>query len=519
MRKVQNGVRLFLQPSSSLRHTGFTATRFASSLREENKQPFVLPRSVIDLDALGSKFVKQWDDMGVSEREAYSYTRIAGTEIETKKMSTQPHFSPPPAKIQATPADVWNYTLLANPRGPGRNPSQYRELEMLFSNYDIWRRDRVLDKQRKLLNGLPDSATYPDFFKPRVDPIRVDLMDIATVTTLIQSCRDWHDFRRLVSVLSTTVEGCTSMALSGKQMSNAVQRFRANAEKPTDDEVLCLLNNLTLNLRSKGLLSHIGSRFCNLCIYYACRCHALQAVEMYLQISQDNLFATNFNTGKGALVLFWDLIKNKRNNRKTCNYERHAKVDEVVKLLTGRASDIDPVLGEENNTSFSSLLVQPYTKDSRGDHGLYDKYILLLGELGWSHSLQREWVRAADVGYTLSRNSRAILFSVALLLAKDRQGAKMALEEVFRTEIIATKSKSNPLPHQPLSLEEHVYLKRLLFMRYDLLDMPRGSPKDERSALGEASPLLDQFMIRFRKGPAEALHAIELVLSSKAKAE
>jgi hypothetical protein len=412
--------------------------RLASSRANE---PYVLPRLVIDLDAADSKFVRRWEDL-VEEEENLappeqpnlrgrreSMKKKYGTVEEGKMRPTVP------LKIlKTTPPDLFSYALLGDPEATGtskRNP----QLRALFRSRMVQPEDSAETKLQQL--------TY-DFALDEAERFRAsgfgDASELAIVDHITE-IRVFSKLRRTVSMLSRTVEGCQFLARNSTAILESIRLCRREngnrelglrCETVTGNMVLRLLNNLQLNMESKGV--EFGPRLSNAGLYYAGKTSHLVATRKYLQLLRAHSYATDWRTVSALRGLFRAMKYTPRG----LDLSKHFKKSDFLRLVSGWEEGI-PQNDEERELSFASLFAQ----DSSASFStwLYPRYLLALGELKRNKALWAEWKFAEQTKFRLQfppafrgneqSRFRTRMFAFAFLIGGDKHRALEVLQSVL----------------------------------------------------------------------------------------
>lgn len=276
-------------------------------------------------------------------------------------------------------------------------------------------------------------------------------------------CHTWGNLRSYISLLSSTREGCLFLAEHGQFVLNSIRRCRKSQadklyhEEVTPEMTLSLLNNLRLNMNSKGV--GMGAALCNAGLYYAVKALNLPAVRLYLQYMRQAQYTPSWRA-RGALASLFRAVEGGPHRRIGDATQKVA----ALELITGWEGGTKPRGGEPRIICFAGLAFGNAQKEFC--FTIYPKYIMGLGELGLTDAIYAEWMAPDESRMDkLIRGDehlrfRAQLFAVAFLLAKEPQRALQILESV-------------PTDHEDPSTPT-----------YDSLPLrdwrPQWSPKDER---------------------------------------
>jgi hypothetical protein len=389
----------------------------------------MLPRLVIDLDAADSKVVRRLEDLegdALESPEDPKAMPLSAGSMQKKHRSIEEgeqKFRPQALKSLTTmPPDLLTYALLGDPIATRmRDEMQLREL---FRSRGIQPQDNAETKLQQLTLDFTTNAEEmlrdSDFREANEGAIMKQ----------ISACRMFSQLHRMVSMLSRNREGCQLLVRNGSAIMESVRKFRKRqfVDRPFPLTILLMLNNLQLNLESKGV--PIGPPLCNAALYYAARVYNLPAIQKYLRILLENSYATNFRTVWALKILFWAMESTPKGTDPKLQYETTA----VLRLVTGWEGGRAPRESEQRDLSFACLFYQDYSADFTTC--LYPRYIMGLGELRQSDALWAEWKSEDELRFpALIRGNdhmrfRAQMFALAFMVAKDQTRALEVLESV-----------------------------------------------------------------------------------------
>jgi len=433
----QKGICLFCRHALKLHPSIPTTKRLASS---RSNEPFILPRLVIDLDAADSKFVRRWEDIVLEENPAppeEPTVRGYRQSMEKKKKDGTVNLLPTSSlkTLITMPPDLLNYALLGDPIAT--TSIWYPQVRKLFQSRMIQPEDNTETKLQQLtFNFLIDET---ERFAASGFPEVSELAIVDQITEI----KVFSKLHRTISMLSRTVEGCQFLARNSIAILESIRKCRkaqkgvrpsskSFAEMVKAKMVLRLLNNLQLNMESKGV--DFGPRLSNAGLYYAGKLQRLPAVRKYLQILCANSYATDWRTVAALRFVF-----------RTARYEicvvdpsKHDRKSEFLRLLTGWEKDGIRQDGEKRSLSFASLCHQDSSTEFLTC--LYPKYLLALGEVKCTEALWAEWKSAeANAEYmpfpSFFRGAehmrfRARMFAFAFLVGGDKLRALEVLRWV-----------------------------------------------------------------------------------------
>jgi hypothetical protein len=430
----QKGICLFCRHALKLRPSIPFTKRLASS---RSNEPFILPRLVIDLDAADSKLVRRWEDIVLEENPAppkEPTVRGYRQSMEKKKKDGKFKLLPiSPLKTLITmPPDLLNYALLGDPTAT--RSIRYPQARKLFQSRMIQPEDSAETKLQQLtFNFLIDET---ERFAASGFPESSELAIVDQITEI----KVFSKLHRTIAMLSRTVEGCQFLARNSIAILESIRKCRKaqkdvrpssrSSEMFNAKMVLRLLNNLQLNMESKGV--DFGPRLSNAGLYYAGKLQRLPALRKYLQILCANSYATDWRTVAALRFVFrtsmYEISVVKRDDMKS----------EFLRLLTGWEKDGIRQDGEKRSLSFASLCHQDSSTEFLTC--IYPKYLLALGEVKCTEALWAEWKSAeANAEYmpfpSFFRGAehmrfRARMFAFAFLVGGDKLRALEVLRWV-----------------------------------------------------------------------------------------
>jgi hypothetical protein len=275
----QKGVCLLCRHVLESQQNTNVTKRFRSSLA---KEPYVLPRLVIDLDAADSKLVRKLDDLEEDTPEPLENLKAKQRHLyeEIKKGDRTFKEKVPLKTLNTTPPDLLFYALLGDPiASQTKKTPQLRnpQLRTLFRSRMIQPEDSAEIKLQQLtLDYTADEAE-------RLRSSGFGKVDEVAIIEQIRECRIFSKLHRMISMLSQTREGCQFLGRNGSTIiksvssSRRVQPMSPPVEKVPSNTVLRMFNNLQLNMESKGV--QLGTHLCNGALHYAGRSYNLPAVR------------------------------------------------------------------------------------------------------------------------------------------------------------------------------------------------------------------------------------------------
>lgn len=444
------GIYLFCRHDLSLRSSPRSARRLASDIQRE---PYVLPRLVIDLDAADSKYVRQAEESELkdwhprfsmkpqtSPRSIPNWNKRTILKKDRRGLST----------IQVTPPDLLTFALLGDPSGRWDPKTQY--LRSIYRYLKLDPEDGVNIKARQLTAGFTYNATE-----------RLSLAGMAehkkNEAYLSRQLRDSDDgggyphVARMISMLSTTKEGCSFLATRGNIIRKAINVCRKLQNQDnhqtivTSKMVLLLLNNLRLSMESKGM--YLPYEIASTALYYATKTWNLPAIRKYLEISP----------GDPSRVSEPTKILSSLVSRLLDEPERAtgSMMQATLELLTGWDGSKDLVVPGHRDLSFVSL----FGRFERSSFSL--AYLVGLAELGLKDTLQAEWEADSrnairNVFWEANMKLKAQSFAVAFLLAGDRDRALSILQSVAQHQTEHKDTLYDSLHYSPQPLEQEKFV-------------------------------------------------------------
>ncbi|PVH78970.1 hypothetical protein DL98DRAFT_232280 [Cadophora sp. DSE1049] len=476
------------------RHTARTRSRFNPPRRlasGPSAEPYVLPRLIIDLDAADSTFVRKVDEAPVPERTQIGelpVRRLGSFKENGDKVALRNAKPKAPLRtLKVTPIDLWAYGLLGITEFTPHQDSQ--GLREIISKRAIHPMDSADSVVKEILSAfaIDPSANLrrAGFCKENEEAILDQMLKIHSFSRL----------RRMISLLSSTKDGCRFLIKNGTYILDAIRANRKKQDRAQFSEripsstVLDLFNNLYINLESKGL--PLGPELCNGALYYASKSCNIAAIKMYLQLSRRHKYAPDWRARKALRSIILGLETDDRGLRK------EGRKTEAIELITGWRGGVAPRKGELRSTCFAYLSYMDTSEDIM--HTIYPAYILGLGELRLHGAIYAEFM-ARDpkrmnpilLGDEHKR-FRAQMFAIAFLLAKDKQHALQVLgsvppehEDITLSDDMKTmrtwRPNSSPMTFQeytPTPNSSNVWLLSLLYDHYSFHNcIPTPTLKD-----------------------------------------
>ncbi|PBP22925.1 hypothetical protein BUE80_DR006179 [Diplocarpon rosae] len=411
-------------------------TRHASSPR--NFEPYVLPRHVIDLDAADSKYVRKADNSSATSASALIYREDSIEETQYQRNKKKREIGKAPIDVtKVNPADLWSYILLGCDNAPSkflptaeglRLPLFTKaRLQIITKRMGIDSLDSVEVAMAHFVDGFSIDATK------NLQSAGFTRMKQATIRVFLRESKAWVTTRALVSMLSSTKQGCEFLARNGDALLTSLvlcrkaQVGRSYNEVLTPSMILRVLNNFRINASSKNV--QIGAQLCNAALYYAGKDACLPAIKIYLKMAQSCKYAPPDWRARAALSrLLFALVRGRR------GFKAEIERKKALELVTGWEGGMEPRAGQLRKPCFAYLafknMSQPFA------WAIYPKYIVGLGDLGMTEAIYAEWMSPepnrmdAILRGEEHRRFRSHMFAVAFLLADDPKRALQVLESV-----------------------------------------------------------------------------------------
>jgi hypothetical protein len=372
-------------------------TKGYASIRK--KDPYILPRFVIDLDANDSKYVRRAEDLEPNVPSEAKWTdrfrrrsHQKGKDDEREKRSLHRvqlmgWDSNGPFRTRITTAlDIFGYALQGDP--PSTRSSESSTLLEIFTEQRIYTSDNSETKIQQLLHDFATDETS------NLKMTWFGVLDVESIRLQIQRYTSFRRLSRAISMLSSTADGCRFLAANGDSVVEGVRsclKAQEYTEVPEPSAtvlaVIQLLNNLFLSMKSKGI--QIGPDLCNAGLYYSAKGFQLQSTKLYLETMVDNGYPTNLHAKRALSYLSLNTGRPRSfyttRNKLAIGIDRRQA---VLKLLTGWESNGTPLPGEQRKASFASLLSQNRNGDV--SINIYPDYVIGLGKMGESKVLLNE---------------------------------------------------------------------------------------------------------------------------------
>ncbi|KAF8859018.1 hypothetical protein BDZ45DRAFT_742832 [Acephala macrosclerotiorum] len=440
------GICLFCRHTLSLRSSPRAAKRFAS---DSQREPYVLPRLVIDLDAADSKYVRQAEEDELKEwrpespknpqtspRSTPDWKQVRILRRDPRGLST----------IQVTPPDLLTFALLGDPSRGWGPKTQY--LRSIYRYLQLDLEDGVDARAIQLTSEFTHNA------KERLSRAGF-AEDKRRKAYMSGQLGDFYDrggyphVARMISMLSTTKEGCSFLATRGNIIRRAIKCSRKAQNQDnrqtivTSEMVVLLLNNLRLSMESKGI--YLNYEIAGMALHYAAKSWNLPAIRTYLEISSGDPFRIT-----SPAHILCSLVSRLLNEpEKAAGSTRQA----TLELITGLDGSKNPVVSGHRDLSLASLFA------TQASNSFSLAYLVGLAELGLKDTLQAEWEadsRNAIKSEFWEANTKlkAQSFAAAFLLAGDRDRAFSILQSIAQDQTEDEDTLSDSLHYSPPPLEQ-----------------------------------------------------------------
>lgn len=450
--------------------------RYAST--KAKAQPYVLSRTVIDLDANDSTYVRRLEEEDTSSLspEDQEVRRLLTLQQRqafwdmTRRGMTNPELAVPAATVdrfdmRSTPPDLFSYAL-QGPRSHKHPTGTRAALRPLFLSHRIHPTYTTVSSTIKRLD-----------FGLHVDAIRTP------EKTRIHMEKFWENLRlsdyiskptqlgRLIDVLSSFKEGCKFLAEHIGDLAPALIRSPSSAAYR--EKTLIQLNNLSLNMESRGL--QLGEQLSNIGLYLAASYGSALGMKRYLASIKNNNYHINPLSTRAMVCLALHMLSPDATQ---------IRKSQLCSILTGWSND-SPSSNAKKQLSFSDIISHSFDhkfttsystvhsnqddqtpSDKEGDESninsfyenAYGIYLLVLAELKYSNTLMHEWKRF-NGSQSLSIPSLDVtsghILAFTFLVADERSLALSVLDHV------ATKISEE-------RAEPSLDLKRLIYIHYCL---------------------------------------------------
>jgi hypothetical protein len=408
--KGQQSIRLLYREVSSSRYGSHLCRQYSS---KRTREPYVLSRLVIDLDAADSKFVKRVEDVETGQQEFTVERQESNrTEIPTKSVHHRPFNI-----WRITPHDLLSYAFLGDVHPEDPN---HVELRNVARHNDILPIDSLETKIEQLISRYsPNSSS-------NLTHAGLDKTQYSEISTQMEHISVFWQLRRMIALLSSTPQGCKFIIKHENSLLFALQRTRG----VKNEDSLLFLNNFIINTKAKSLK----------------RGRSLWKEGYYKAISNRNLPSMEFYAGT-----FGRPYHDIRHATLIGYMMRQKGVEDVV-----IANEIRQLLCKVHGSHDLSIRNEIEAIHHKNNQIFinYAAFICILGRLGLKDELWSEWVsiEGKEVPPQMSedeyRRFRAQMFGAAYLLAEDLHTAITILNSVSKGQnggvVAATEHEEFP---------------------------------------------------------------------------
>lgn len=434
----QDAICLLCQRASRITHLPKLRRGYSSS-RQRSREPYILRRLVIDLDSSDNKYVRPAED-GETPTPSTQDCKPRGFTIQrrpVRMLKLKGWENNGPFNIRTTtPLDILSYALEGPPMW--RLPATHSNSELLelFKERRILSSDSTQAKLEQLLDG---------FSSDEASNLRTAGFGVESGNSISFQLRkrytSFREFSRAISMLSSTVDGCRFLATSGAVEGGIKSCFEhrphnhSHEQKPPISAIIQLLNNLHVNMKSKGI--SIGPHLCGVGLLYSAMGFQLQSTRKYIQTMVDNDYPTHGLTHYAITALLsrnWDQLRMSQTLHDEPLVDANSRRT-AFSVLTGCDPEGQFRPLEQRGASFATLIRQDRNRDF--NMNLYPAYIITLGKMGESKAILQEFSTIQDQnlpGILRGVNGstrKACLHAVAFILAKDMENAAAVLKTGF----------------------------------------------------------------------------------------
>jgi hypothetical protein len=425
----------------------------------------VLSRLVIDLDAADSKFVRTFEELEHGQKE----DDAVQVQHTRPKIASSMNDQPPPAldELRISPHDVLSYAFVGDiPPGATR----YEELRTVLERNHVYPMDSLRIKTGQISSRF---AAEPFFSLRSAGFVRSHKMEIYSQ---IRDCNSLWRLRRMLSILSSTLDGCNFILEYEAGILNSFSRCldeqNLNGSLPRNSRInpkiymLQLINNLQTTLKQKEL--SLGPILCS---------RGYNTAVMLKNIASMNVYSKELLSMKDFLMC------HAMSMRRVLRYHRiedMAIVHHIRQIVFGSSLDLKNNVTDSNNRF--SVSIVPENNWTR-----YTIFLSVLASLGMKEELWKEWIAPNRIlPSTLNEDAhqkyqwcRAQMFAAAFLWAKDPSRALNVLESFQHNGTQSTvreepsqHSQTNTVSISPdfqLAPSNQNYFNDILKCRYQFL--------------------------------------------------
>ncbi|KAH8591802.1 hypothetical protein B0O99DRAFT_266059 [Bisporella sp. PMI_857] len=452
------------QPIPVLDKRGGIFGRFGRNILPTPKEPYDLPRLVVDLDAVDCQYVRKWEDIPheyqetpniwmpkkarrVNVRDTHFMSTIIAPDLVAYALRGPPsrwaaekkELNRQIAKQELQNTELSNQETL-------NSEMQVQDIPATFSHLmkeHAISTNHTRNIQRLIYNFIED----PNALLARAGFRRGKRSGNTLLAGEIATCREWPEIRRIISMLASTENGRAFLAEHGRAIRLGI-RSCLESQVPAepwnhfdDTDIVRFINHLTNNIILNG--GQIHTDICNTGLHYACRAGILPAVRKYLQIHVGHSYTTDSTTSSSILSLYSPLLFG------NVAALPEASLREFQVLLTGTSLHDGRTVDHPGEPCFADLIFQQFAVLQNAAKGqerreleitrrdlmlAYQSYVLILGEMAWVDSLRNDWHFIMESKFPVSSSEGGLAFAVAFLLAGDEAMAQIALEATYNIE-------------------------------------------------------------------------------------
>jgi hypothetical protein len=434
------------------------------------RQPLILQDLVIDLDSVDNKYVKRVEDIiaepqivdGIALAEAPEAISPTKQEMDGGQklgrgdeplMTTENWLDPGFQETEEIHGlrtiigpDLLSYALFGSQFERARlneHPNRYR-----IQNIFLWNGIDTLDSAQTVIERL--TCNFTTNSEDLLNHLGFDGQKKEAILSGIRACDDLDILQKMISLLSSTVDGCEYLASHGSILVECIEKCQKTKRGyNTDSEVLKVLNNLFWNMSSKGV--EPGLDICAAGILFASKSYALRSVKMYLKEMQRRSYQLQ------SKHLLRPILHMAIQSRRVLSLSGYRTIDideknnEVMKLVTGWQCSGIPEVGERKTLCLASFMPQDHDgEDINASFTSYHAYIIALGYLRATKAILYEWSIVKDESENGNKAAEEV-FATALLLAGDGESARKILEQLQSNVKRNSSPTAAPLKKQEAS--------------------------------------------------------------------
>lgn len=455
--KERNIVCIFCRHNNISKYPLRTSKRWQST----GEASFVLPRVVIDLDAADNKNVKSFEDLTPQEKEqslaAYSRRR------SFRKVAPSPTITPryrklPPSwykfeldKNVATPSDLLSYALLGEIKN---DYSAQLGRAKIYEKHHVRPQDAVTRKVEELANDF----VVDDLARLQKAGFTFTAENIDSLRERISECRKLNVLQEILGLFTTSRRGCQLIADMEVAIVESIRlcrlRQKTYAGSAPSSKVLELLNNLHLNMHSKGV--EMGPVLLGRAIHYAGKAASLPAVRKYLSEASKLNAPAERHFNNSVMEVLNSYLELDQLELSETQIQSHW--DDTLSVVTGWKTGNSVQADEPRQISFGKYLEDNHLQNMRSL--MFRRYIHTLARLGLTDSLRALWEAHESLNKTQKQNHMRINsvhgYALAFCIAGDPAQALIILKTIA----------SAPIHPGEGSMNSRKQLKDIIFADY-----------------------------------------------------